>query len=203
MSSLEQARRQLADSIQKSLYEWCDGQALVEEREKDGKAQVTCVLPPGARCIQWRIEAQTLFPFLKERMAADGALLLLLANGQWEAHIMECKLTVNQDAWARAKRQMRWSLVRLRALAGVMNVRLDRVVCYTAYREDALEPGLLKLPIGVLQPENEEQAEDLETLREQVDWRDLEIKLRGFDGSFAHHKVQLDTQDGSGRVELR
>ena len=128
--------------------------------------------------------------------------MLQLPDGTYEAHIMECKLTVNQVTWDRAKRQMRWSLIRLRALAGVLGIQLKRVVCYTAYRFERWETGLLKVPIGTPSPTNDEQARTIELLQQQGDWLDLDIELRTFDDRFVHRKVALNSQDGTGQVNL-
>lgn len=37
--------------------------------------------------------------------------------------------------------QRRWSLMRLRALAGVLGVRFEHVVLYTAFRKDEMLQG--------------------------------------------------------------
>jgi len=197
-----QVARLLTASVHTNLYEICPVQALVTESTSEGKATVTCVLPQHAVGIQWKIESDSLFPFLKERLAADGALMLQLPDGTYEAHIMECKLTVNQVTWDRAKRQMRWSLIRLRALAGFLGIQLERVVCYTAYRFERWETGLLKVPIGTPSPTNDEQARTIELLQQQGDWLDLDIELRTFDDRFVHRKVALNSQDGTGQVNL-
>lgn len=194
--------RLLKVSIHNNLYEVCTVQTLVTEATDEGAATVTCTLPQEVVGIRWKIETASLFPFLKEKLAADGAVILQLPDGTYEAHIMECKLTVNQDSWARAKRQMRWTLIRLRALAGVLGIQFKRVVCYTAYRFERWETGLVKIPIGAPKPVNDEQAETIDLLQQQGDWLAAEIELRDFDPLFLHRKVVLNSEDGMGQVAL-
>jgi hypothetical protein len=132
--------------------------------------------------------------------------MLQRSDGAWEAHILECKVTINQDAWSKAMRQMRWSLMRLRALAGVLGVRFQHVVLYTAFRKDEMlkDPVLLKMPVGDWQPPTAEQAEAVDALKRQRDWPQEdtgEIRLEGFDERFLHRKVKLDGQ-GMGLVQI-
>ncbi len=207
MSTLEpRLHRLLTDCLQKNLYEVRTDRAIVEESEKGSEARVECVLPPDTIGIQWHIESKDLFPFFKQRLAADGSLMLQRSDGAWEAHILECKVTINQDAWSKAMLQMRWSLMRLRALAGVLGVRFQHVVLYTAFRKDEMlkDPVLLKVPVGDWQPPNAEQAEAVDALKRQRDWPQGEtgkIHLEGFDERFIHRKVKLDRQ-GRGLVQL-
>lgn len=207
MSTLEpRLRRLLTDCLHKNLYELLTDSAIVEEKEKGSEAHVKCVLPPDTLGIQWRIGSKDLFPFFKQQLAADGSLMLQRSDGAWEAHILECKVTINQDAWSKALLQMRWSLMRLRALAGVLGVRFQHVVLYTAFRKDEMlkDPVLLKVPLGDWQPPNAEQAEAVDALKRQRDWPQGdkgEIRLEGFDERFVHRKVKLDGQ-GAGWVEL-
>lgn len=146
--------QRLSACIQPSLFDVCEGHTHVKEELEadDSAATVTCLLPAKTTCIRWKLESPNLFPFLKERLAADGALLIERADGTYEAHVMECKLTINQDTWTRAKRQMRWSLVRLQALAGVLDVKLTRMRCYTAYRHERWEKGCSSFPSGRSSP---------------------------------------------------
>jgi trans-aconitate methyltransferase len=208
MSTIDpQLQRLLSECLQNNLYEILAGQAVVKEQEKEGEAHVDCALPPETVGIQWHIENPKLFPFFKQQLAADGSLMVQRPDGTWEAHILECKATVNQDAWAKALRQMRWSLMRLRALAGVLGVQFSRVVLYTAFRKDEMrkDPVLLKLPLGDWQPANDEQAEAEDALQRQREWpRDDtgRVRLDGFEELFSHRKVRLDVQAGTGQVEL-
>jgi hypothetical protein len=182
--------------LQSALYAITSSSVDVQETQADGYARVTCSLPGEGRCIAWKIEGSKLFPFLKSNEAADGALLVERPDGDFEAHIIECKRKVTQDSWSKAKQQIRWTAVRLLALAGVLGVRIVRWVCYTAYREDDLSPGsgrnlgLVKLPLA--SPAERSMNEAGSVLREQFDWEDERIALRGFDAAIPHRKVELD-----------
>jgi len=183
--------------LQKNLCAVHTGTVPVRETDKDGFADVSCTLPAGAVCLRWDIE-KVAFNFLRDaRTAADGALLVVRGDGSVEAHVMECKRTVDHDEWAKAKRQMRWSLARLRALAGVLGVTIDRTCCYIAYREETFstDPGLVKLMLG--------DVDDPETrlLREQFDWPDATIDLGGYPRRWPHRKVRLDGA-GHGSIDL-
>jgi hypothetical protein len=120
---------------------------------------------------------------------ADNAFLIHRADCHREAHVIECKKTINADEWIKAKRQIHSSLVRLAALAGVMDVRITRYVCYTAYREDRLEvrrnadPILFKVPIGgALDP----------VVEGQLDWFGDSLDLGGFLTGVPHRRLQVD-----------
>lgn len=197
--------QKLGCTIQKNLFRLVAGPdpIVVEEMENDGRARVELVPPDGARCIEWRIQGN-LFGFLKENKNADGAFFVERRDGAFEAHIVECKRTINQDSWDKAKRQMRWTLVRMRALAGVLGIKLTRVVCYTSYCEDELapdsspDPAESKVPIGDEEPSSPEDAEAQMALRRQFDWEGEEVHLRDFDGGFLHQKVPLQVNAGVG-----
>jgi hypothetical protein len=185
--------------IQKDLFELHRGTVEVAETASDGRAQVTCRLPAEAICIRWKIE-KIVFNFLKDaRRAADGALLLQMPDGRFEAHLMECKRTINLESWNEAKIQLRWSLARVRALAGVLAVPIARTYCYTAYREETFSknPGLMKLMIEG-QPPGDPLSQEF---REQFDWPDEEIDLGSYSSRWPHRKVELDTE-GRGEIHL-
>lgn len=111
---------------------------VVVEQEAEGEARVECSLPEGALCVQWNLPTGY-FRFLKEEQNADGALLIWRDDGSqdglFEAHVMECKKTVEQKTWSKALQQMRWTFLRLRAIAGALGVPIRGVTFYTAFRE--------------------------------------------------------------------
>jgi hypothetical protein len=189
----------LGKLIQENLFEVHTGTVEVTETAKEGWAQVTCRLPPEAVCIRWKIEKLP-FNFLKDaKRAADGALLVQMPDGRFEAHVMECKRTIHLDSWNEAKIQLRWSLARVRALAGVLGVPIEGAFCYTAYREETFStnPGLAKVTIG------DRFSEDRlsEEFRAQFDWPDAEINLGHYPSRWPHRRVQLDPQ-GQGVIDL-
>lgn len=185
--------------IQRDLFELHRGTVEVAETASDGLAQITCRLPAEAICIRWKIE-KIVFNFLKDaRRAADGALLVQMPDGRFEAHLMECKRTINLESWSDAKIQLRWSLARVRALAGVLGVPIARTCCYTAYREETFSknPGLAKLMVEG-QPSGDSLSKDF---RAQFDWPNEEIDLGSYPSRWPHRKVKLDT-DGQGAIDL-
>jgi hypothetical protein len=197
--------RQLKCSIQDSLYKIVIGPSpiIVEEAAKDGSARVSFEPQGGVRCIEWRI-SQGLFKFIKEDKNADGAFFVQRSESSFEAHIVECKRTINQESWNKAKLQMRWTLLRLRALAGVLGFELANVVCYTAYCDDELQaesspdPAETKIPIGDDEPAIPEDVEIQRTLRRQFDWQSEQVHLRDFDDPFPHRKLPLQLNEGVG-----
>lgn len=175
--------------------------ALVVEREKSGEAEIACMVPEGWVCIQWNLPTG-LFGFLREDKNADGAFFLQQEKGGViEAHIVECKRTVDQKKWTDIVQQMRWTLSKLLALAGALGLSLSRVVLYTAFRNDSLSfersPNLtdMKRTIG---EQSEEDLQINEEGRELLDWEDDKVRLRGFEGTFSHRKIQLDKETGRG-----
>jgi hypothetical protein len=191
----------LRRTIQPQLYQIRLGpcEVVVRERQNEGRAEVRCTVPESARCIVWDIE-KGLFPFLRSNECADGALLIERSDGAFEAHVVECKRTIQQDSRSKAKKQMAWTLVRLHALAGALGRRLERAMLYTAYYADQLskDPGLLKVPVGTAGALTEEDAAAVEALEGQFDWPEAEIELRGFDGRFPHRAICLNDAASEG-----
>ncbi|WP_438036558.1 hypothetical protein [Sorangium sp. So ce204] len=175
----------------------------VSERQKDGRAELRCVVPDKARCIAWMMENPKLFPFLRSSECTDGSFLIELQDGTFEAHVIECKLTINQDSRNKAKAQMAWTLVRLHALAGALGIQLARAVLYTAYCNDQLskDPGLLKVPLGAIDALTAEDEEVVDALEGQFDWPEQEISLSGFEERFPHRAVKLSAASAGGVAE--
>jgi len=182
--------------------------AVVVEQEVAGEARVECSLPEGALCIQWSLPTG-LFQFLKSEMNADGALLIWRDDGSrdgfFEAHVMECKKTVEQSTWNKALKQLRWTLLRLRALAGALGVPIQRVTFYTAFREDTLSSTSSRNPLvprNTITSRFAEPDEIIERPRRLLTaWEDDKIVFEGFEGHFVHHKIELDDA-GHGSVGL-
>jgi hypothetical protein len=180
------------------------GPAVVVERERQGEANVACRIPEGSLCIQWILK-DGLFLFLREQKNADGAFFLGAGQEAFEAHVIECKRTVDQSKWNDINHQMGWTLLRLRALAGVLGVTLSRAVLYTAYRNDKLSPDSSPNPAAMRRtvgaPAEPEEQELNNARRRQLDWMEDDIELRGFSGRFPHKKIELDA-NGAGAVDL-
>lgn len=183
--------------------------AIVEEREAAGEARVECDLPPGTRCVRWNLGTGK-FQFLKEERNADGALLLFRDDGSkdgaFEAHILECKRTVDQKKWSDVLQQMRWTLARLLAVCGTLGIPVVRACLYTAFRRDSLSsnssrnPALPRIPIGGARLDDEIELSWARL--QQLAWEDDEVALAGFEGRFPHRKVKLDEASGAGAVDL-
>jgi hypothetical protein len=174
------------------------GEVVVREKEKKGFAAVGCRFPAGFRVIDWHHELGDFSPIASDKNA-DGAMLVVRPDGALEAHVMECKETVNASEWKRALEQLEWTLIRLLAIAGALHERVERVVLYTAYRRDALsldespDAELFKLPLD--DGENE-------IVRRDRSWMLSEVSLRGWASPFPHEKVQKDEQ-GHASIDLR
>ena len=179
------------------------GKALVVEREKSGEAEIACTLPEGCVCVQWNLPTG-LFNFLQEDKNADGAFFIQQeSDGVIEAHIVECKKTVDQKKWTDIVQQMRWTLSKLLALAGALGLPISRVVLYTAFRNDSLSFERSPNFTGMKRTIGEQTEEDLqlnEEGREFLDWEEDKVRLRGFEGMFSHRKIQLDKESGRGAV---
>ncbi|MEP7126339.1 MAG: hypothetical protein ABJE95_35735 [Byssovorax sp.] len=212
--------RRLADHIRENVPTGAGGQtpfyllvrhpnkAVVVEQEKAGEARIECGLPDGALCVQWNLPTG-LFQFLKMEKNADGALLLWRddgsSDGLFEAHVMECKKTVDQSKWNQILQQLRWTFMRLRAISGVLGVPLRRVTFYTAYREDKLSSDSSRnplLPRNAITSRFAKQDEEIDRPRQlQMDWQNDDVRLGDFDGRFAHTKIELDGL-GNGATDL-
>lgn len=182
--------------------------AIFVEQEKAGEARIECGLPVGALCIQWNL-APGLFRFLETEKNADGALLIWrddgTRDGLFEAHVMECKKTVDQSKWDEILRQLRGTFLRLRAVSGALGVPLRRVTFYTAYREDKLSSDSSRnpvLPRNAITSRFAPPDVMIDRPRQlQMDWENDDITLGDFEGRFAHRKVELDG-NGSGAIAL-
>ena len=153
--------------------------AIVRERSEPGKAHVALTLPEGCLCIQWNLPTG-LLRVLKEEANADGAFILQRPDGGFEAHVVECKTTVDRSTWRKARLQMRWTLSRLRALAGVLGVELRRGVLYTAFRMDKLSPDSDRNPLVQKRRIKQGVEKDAKidwNLRMEREWEDRRSRL--------------------------
>jgi hypothetical protein len=177
--------------------------AVVVERERSGEAHVEFTLPEGYTCVVWNLSTG-LFGFLREDKNTDGVFFLCRGDGRVEAHIVECKKTVDSSKWSIAVQQMRWTLTKLLALAGALGVTLSRVVLYTAFRFDKLSADSSPNPIAArrtIEPRSEESAAETafnDAARLQSAWEDGKVLLRGVQGELEHHKIELDKATGRG-----
>ena len=201
---------QLKGKQERPFYEITSPPAkvFVYENETSGKAEVECAIPDGCGCIQWQLTQTGLFQFLQKDKNADGTFLLHRASGELDAHVIECKTTVDQKRWSEMTEQMRWTLRKLMALVGAIDRRLDRVVLYTAYRFDQLSekespnPAAARRTIGPPEEQSPVEVELNAVRRGQLDWQRHCVRLRGFERPFHHRKIKLDERTGRGSVEF-
>ncbi len=179
------------------------GSARIVEREVAGEAEVDCPAPEGCAWIHFRIEGTGLFSFLLEDKNADGSLLLCRQDGGYEAHIIECKRTVDQTNWSKIGKQFLWTLGRLLALAGVLGIALEQVTLGTAFRRDRLSEDESPNPtrgrplLDDAAAPDEEERTLTEARRQQLAWMSDEVRLPGFVDPFPHVKIPLDAQGRS------
>lgn len=173
-----------------------DDPLIIEEKENDGKAEVTCYMKNDA--FQFNLEAMSLSPILKNSKCADGAIFELINDKECLLHIIECKKKVNTKKWEKIKLQFEGAILRARAILGVLEnpVRIKSVKLYTAYREDdvAIEksatPTLLKTGVA---PESQE----IDEVQERTDWGNQLIKI--LDNEYEHKQIQLDVEMRDGQ----
>ncbi|UQA56476.1 hypothetical protein [Polyangium aurulentum] len=178
------------------------GEVIVHETEKKGYARIACRFGEGVRAIQWSITAGDLRPIGSEKNA-DGAVLLVRPDGALEAHVMECKQTIDSSTWKKALSQLEWTVIKLLAIAGALHERVERVVLYTAFRSNALAPdesadaSLFELPLGV---EDSLASKREFPMRTSAD--ETEVDLPGWASPFLLVKVRKD-EHGHASVDLR
>ncbi|WP_437997281.1 hypothetical protein WMF26_41630 [Sorangium sp. So ce185] len=124
----------------------------IAELEDEG-VRVSCSLAGAASCVELRLIPDDV-QFLRETTCADFALLLARGDDAFEAHIVELKRSVGTNTWEHVQKQLEWAAVRLLAIAGVVGIRIDGVVAYTAFcndklaRESSTNPASMKIPLG-------------------------------------------------------
>jgi hypothetical protein len=177
------------------------------EEASDGEAHVTCTFAPGSVGVFFRLEGMG-FPYLRNQKSVDWLVLLHHTDGALDAHLVECKRTVNAQTWRKTKDQMASSVTRCLALAGALGAEIRRFHGYTAYRNDKLsaprspDPVFSRLPLGPGAVAREEPTETREARVGQRDWQAADILLEGFDTPVTHRRVLLDPSSGIGNVEL-
>lgn len=173
---------------------------VLNEDDPLGRAEIRLDLIPGMRCVVWHIE-DNVFGFLSNDQNADGAFFVLGRDDEVEAHIIECKMTLNRGTWVKVRKQMRATLLRLRALAGVLGLTITRVVCYSAFHEEEAAPltsanlAFTRPPLGEVQAPAAEDAEALAVLRQQYGWREALVELRDIEGRHPHRQIRLSRRD--------
>lgn len=193
------------DPISRRCYFVTDSKIHIAEASKKGAAHVTLELPAACECLVLELEKGRVagkpdpdwFKFLANEKCADGAFLVPAGLHAYDAHVVECKATVRSDNWPDIKLQLSGTLARLRALAGVLQVQLAQVYCYTAYRKDELTEALKADP-AELRPEVGMSIHTAELLDWGLDKADL-----GCCGMFPHRRILLTLgEDSIGRATV-
>jgi hypothetical protein len=187
----------------REIYRWVEspGPVTVREESIQGEASVELALPGGHEYLDLWLPTG-LFEILLDDENADGAVLVVLPDGALEAHVIECKRTVDGTHWDKALRQMKWTLVKLRALAGALGAPIAGAVLYTAFREDRLSeeespnPASAERIVG--EPEGAAEMELHSGRQRQLGWMRSRVRLLGFERPFAHRKIPLDAAGRGG-----
>lgn len=205
-------RDQLASMLASRIAEgicWVSEDPIeIFEEASTGEAHVGCTFSPGSVGVFFRLDMVG-FPFLRQKKSVDWLVLLHHPDGSLDAHLVECKLTVNAQSWHKTKDQMASSVTRCLALAGALGAEIRRFHGYTAYRNDRLsaprspDPVFSRLPLGPAAVAREEPTETREARLGQRDWQADEIRLEGVGTPVAHRRILLDPISGIGKVELQ
>ncbi|MCB9552834.1 MAG: hypothetical protein H6705_13310 [Myxococcales bacterium] len=175
------------------------GEVTVEESADEGRARVRFTAPAGWRLERLAITHRHPFDWLSNRKAADGIVLARRPDGIWEAHIVECKGTMGDGNWRKVREQHQGSRIRLDALCGVLGITVERIVLYTAFRDDKMgvaspEPLLTKLLVGATGTLAHSHPD---VVAARVAWHTGEVTLQGFP-PLPHRRVALTVRDDTG-----
>jgi hypothetical protein len=194
----------LTESIEERLkwfksnhYKCSDNILIVEEKNKDGEAEITCLLQNEVIC--FTIEKGKLGCLVNEK-CADAIIFEKVATDHWHLHIMECKRTVKKDTWeSDIKKQFEAAIFNAYAIMGILGIQVEHLTCikcYTAFRRDLLtlqqnpDPVSLKAMVG-------EKARPPASM----DWENNGINLLSIE-NIMHEKIKLDNETGKGKVTL-
>ncbi|GAE28181.1 hypothetical protein JCM9140_4388 [Halalkalibacter wakoensis JCM 9140] len=182
------------EQLEPTFYDYADGGTVkVVETEKSGEAELTIQLKYKA--ISFVIKSGNGFSYLKTKNTPDGIVFEENPDQGWILHIFECKKTVTEKAWKKAKLQFDGGLLHADMLRGLLDVpAFSEVKVYTVYRESKLftqspSPGLYRQPVGVKM-----------TKPPYSDWKENQLTIvNGL--RVSHKKIKLD-QEGRGIMEL-
>lgn len=177
------------------------GEVFVDEKDLPGRARIGCRFGEGMLVIQWHLQDGDL-RLISGKKNADGAMLVVRPDGALEAHVMECKQTVNWSKWGDILQQFGWTVLRLLAIAGALHERVERVVLYTAFKTNALAAEESPDPESFRLLEGEDGAFLRRALPMIQSAVETEVELRGWASPFLHVKVPKD-EEGNAIVELR
>ncbi|WP_043744462.1 hypothetical protein [Thauera sp. SWB20] len=191
MLDLDQAR---LDWIHREHFS--QGQQVeVVEKQHGGEGKVSFEVGEGEIALRFKLSENGRFPCIKQGKAADGVILHFGRDKSLRAlHLVELKSKVSATQWRDVKLQLQGALHNAHALLGVLGLDCpERIVCHTAYKQDALSqnPALLKAQTGI----RVEVSEDL------ADWFSGEIEIDRRFPPLKHFRHERDAR-GNARVRV-
>ncbi|MEC1747899.1 hypothetical protein [Schinkia azotoformans] len=177
-----------------NFYEQNDkGYVTIVETEKQGEAELT--VHSDKQAISFRIKAGNGFTYLAIPNTPDGLVFVKDENNDWTLHIFECKKTVTEKSWDKAKKQFAGGILNAHMLRGLLNVsNFASIKVYTVFREDKLlentqDPSLLRQQVGVR----------IDKPR-FIDWKEPNLSILWY-GKVEHTPIRLDS-NGIGEFRL-
>lgn len=183
------------EHLEQSFYEKTEesgGTLYIIEQEKEGKAKLA--VHCSSEALAFSIKPSNGFAYLKRRNTPDGIVFMKNKEHGWELHIFECKKTVSEKSWDKAKLQFEGGILHAHMLRGLLDIpRFSKICVYTVYREDKLlrhtaDPSLLRQPVGKRL-----------TSQPYKDWKDAFISI--LNENVPHHRIPLNAS-GQGEYTL-
>lgn len=119
-----------------NYFEFSSQQFVLTEQATKGKAEIVVKVNKPALYIG-RFDSKPKCGFLKSNKCADHVILVHNEANLWELHVIEIKKSVGYQTWLHGiKPQTKMALLHSLAIAGCLEIRIDKIVCYTAYEND-------------------------------------------------------------------
>ena len=191
--------RKRIDLLHQDCIDDSDKQLILTEKCKQGAAELQLDLQ--YRCILFKNLDKHKLGYFKNEKCADYIVFENI-DKSWFLHIFELKRTVTNSKWEEdIKDQFRGAMQNALAIAGFMgiSIELSKTRLYTAYRYDKINDvaNPVKLRTGL----HEKGSERTQT--KESDWDDEKVKIDFLETEYLQHiRVQLDIEDGRGRVKL-
>lgn len=173
---------------------------ILGEKNKDGKAKLTCHLNNDALILP--SPEKNVLRYLDEKIkgataCADVFLFEMNPDDKWILHIMEFKKSIDTSTMSKSKKQFTMGIYNARAVAGFLNIKIEDIFLYSGYRNDKItslpEDNLSKM----------RSSNNLEILRLINEWNkgkwSLEVDLKK--KFYVHTKVKLD-ENGNGQYMI-
>lgn len=183
------------DRLEQNFYQKTEhdgGTLYVSEQDKAGEAKLT--VHCSSEAVAFTIKPGKGFTYLQRKNTPDGIVLMKNKEQNWELHIFECKKTVSESSWDKAKRQFEGGILHAYMLRGLLDLPPFSKIClYTVYRYDKLlkqttNPSLLRQPVGLPV-----------TRQPYKEWEDGSIFI--LNTKIPHRRIQLN-DSGEGEYQL-